>query len=160
MLDARDPVLALYRGVLILGAAGLVILTLGLAEFFVFEPPGQTTGLTATVKGVYLYDPQTKQALAGDRKTFTRSQPFAAAVDWTGLPEDQRFGARWFDSFQAPAGGVGPSAPSSLASVVPVKLPEGMKTFLPGTYLFVVERYSGGQPVEVIARRRVVVRAS
>lgn len=158
--DARDPVLALYRGVLVLGVAGLVILALGLAEFFAFEPPGQRTGLSATVGGVYQYDPQIRQTAGGDRRAFARSELFAAVVDWAGLPEDQRFGARWFDSFQAPAGGVGPAPPSSLPSVVPVKLPEGMKANFPGGYLFVVERYSGGRPVEVIARRQVVVEAS
>lgn len=160
MQDLRDPVLPLYRGILILGAVGLVILALGLAEFLVFEPPGQTTGLKASVTGVYAYDPTSGRTQDGDQKSFIRGQPFAATVDWTGLPADGSFGARWFDAFQAPAGGVGPGAPSALPGVVPVKLPEGMKVNLPGTYMFVVERYSGGQPVEVIARRQVVVKAA
>ena len=145
---------------LILGAAGIVILALGLVEFVVFEPPGQATGLKASITGVYAYDSKSGRTLDGDQKTFPRSQPFAATVDWSGLPAGGSFGARWFDSFQAPAGGVGPGAPGALPSVVPVKLPEGMKSNLPGTYMFVVERYSGGQPVEVIARRQVVVKAT
>ena len=160
MQDLRDPVLPIYRGILILGAAGVVILLLGLVEFLVFEPPGQTTGLKAPVNGVYAYDPRSGRTQDGDQRTFNRGQPFAAAVDWSGLPADGSFGARWFDAFQAPAGGVGPAAPDALPGVVPVKLPEGMKANLPGTYLFVVERYSGGQPVEVIARRQVVVKAT
>jgi hypothetical protein len=40
---------------------------------------------------------------------------------------------------------------------VPVALPAGLRQNIPGTYLFVVERISRGQPVEVLARRLVVV---
>jgi hypothetical protein len=42
--------------------------------------------------------------------------------------------------------------------VVPVETPEGEQANLPGDYLFVVERFSHGQPVEVLARRIVLVR--
>ena len=157
---ALDPVVRLYRGVVALGVAGLLLLGLGLGEFFVFEPPGQHSGLSARIEGVYAYDAASKQAGGGDRAVFKRDQAFAAAVDWSALPEGQSFGARWFDSFQTPAGGVGPAHPSGLARLVPVQKPPGLHYNLPGHYYFVVERFSGGQPVEVIASRSVLVELS
>ena len=42
--------------------------------------------------------------------------------------------------------------------VVPVEVPSGEERNLPGHYLFVVERYKNGQPVEVIGRRIVLVK--
>jgi hypothetical protein len=42
-------------------------------------------------------------------------------------------------------------------TVVPVEVPEGSRFVLPGRYTFVVERLSGGMPVEVLARRFVLV---
>jgi hypothetical protein len=54
---------------------------------------------------------------------------------------------------------VGPGNPTQLANqtVVPVAVPAGLKYNLPGQYIFVVERISGGVPVEVLARRIVLV---
>ena len=46
---------------------------------------------------------------------------------------------------------------ASPGSLVPVALPAGLKQNIPGTYLFVVERISRGQPVEVLARRLIEV---
>ena len=42
-------------------------------------------------------------------------------------------------------------------NAVPVALPQGLTQNIPGTYIFVVERISRGQPVEVLARRLVEV---
>jgi len=44
-----------------------------------------------------------------------------------------------------------------LFSIVPVKVPQGLHHNLPGHYTFVVERLQGGVPVEVLARRLVLV---
>jgi hypothetical protein len=41
--------------------------------------------------------------------------------------------------------------------VVPVITPPGLRHNLPGHYTFVVERIQGGLPVEVLARRIVLV---
>jgi hypothetical protein len=40
---------------------------------------------------------------------------------------------------------------------VRVNVPRGLKTNIPGEYVFVVERVAHGQPVEVLARRLVLV---
>src|ERR1700681_2123284 len=42
-----DQVLTLYRTLLVFATIGMAILAVGLVEFVYFEPPGQTTGLTA-----------------------------------------------------------------------------------------------------------------
>ena len=39
----------------------------------------------------------------------------------------------------------------------PIALPTNLKHNLPGQYLFVVERWANGVPVEVLARRIVLV---
>src|SRR5579859_5773138 len=53
----RDPVVTLYRTLLVCAAVAIVILAAGLAEFFYFEPFAQSSGLHARITGVYAYDP-------------------------------------------------------------------------------------------------------
>jgi len=54
---------------------------------------------------------------------------------------------------------VGPGTPSEVSNehIVPVEVPPGFRYVLPGRYTFVVERLRQGVPVEVLARRFVVV---
>jgi hypothetical protein len=84
---------------------------------------------------------------------------FAAVVDWSSLPKNIVVDARWYDAFGNVVGSVGPATPDQLASqtIVPVKVPPGFQHNLPGHYIFVVERYEGGVPVEVIGRRVILV---
>src|SRR5579884_3983568 len=90
---------------LALGAAGLLILVLGLVVFLRFAPLGQRTGLAARVIGVYAYDP-VQRTVAGPAATrFPRTQPFAARVSWASLPSGVVVGATWYDSLQDPARG-------------------------------------------------------
>src|SRR4030081_3436581 len=77
-----DPVRTLYRTLLIFDVVAVLILAAGVAEFLYFEPPGQHTGIKATIVGFYQYDPTTNKTFGPDRSTFTRSQLFAAVVDW------------------------------------------------------------------------------
>ncbi|TMC09799.1 MAG: hypothetical protein E6J29_13150 [Chloroflexi bacterium] len=135
-----------------------MILVVGLAQFIHFEPSGQHTGLAAKIVGVYDYDPKTRQTTGPNKDHFQTSEPFAAEVDWTSLPPDLVVGAQWFSGgFTIDAGGVGPARAASLSehSVVPVNF--GGARLPPGHYEFVVERYAGGRPVEVLARKTVVV---
>jgi len=154
-----DPVRSLYRALLVFDVVAVLILAIGLGEFLYFEPPGQATGLKATIVGVYLYDPATHATSGTDRRTFLRTQQFAAVVDWSSLPKEIDVDARWYDSFQAMVGRVGPGNPAELANqtTIPVGLPTGTKYNLPGQYVFVVERLESGVPVEVLARRIVLV---
>jgi hypothetical protein len=156
-----DPVRTLYRTLLVFDIVAILILAIGLGEFLYFERPGQGTGVTARV-GVYLYDPATGKTVGPERSTFTRDQQFAAVVDWSSLPQDIIVDARWYDSFEAIVGRVGPATPAQLAdaTIVPVALPTGLKHNLPGQYIFVVERLESGVPVEVLARRVVLVERS
>ena len=80
-------------------------------------------------------------------------------VDWSQLPPDLMVDARWFNSFGSIVGRVGPSTPAQLGSstIVPIITPQGLHHNLPGDYTFVVERLQGGLPVEVLARRIVLV---
>jgi hypothetical protein len=84
-------------------------------------------------------------------------------VDWTSLPPGFVVDARWYDTFGSMRGLVGPAHPSQLTtqSTVPVEVPPDLHYVLPGRYTFVVERIgSDGVPVEVLARRFVVVNRS
>jgi len=154
-----DQLQTLYRTLLVFATVAVLILAVGLVEFVYFEPPGQATGAKARVTGVYRYDPSTGNTVGPDRSSFARSEEFAAVVDWSGLPPDLSVDARWYDTFGNVVGRVGPSTPAQLGqrSTVPVTVPQGLHHNLPGHYTFVVERLQGGLPVEVLARRIVLV---
>jgi hypothetical protein len=154
-----DQVQTLYRTLLVFATVAVVILAVGLVEFVYFEPPGQTSGASARIVGIFHYDPAAGTTLGADRSSFTRNEEFAAEVSWSGLPDNLSVDARWYDVFGSVVGRVGPSTPAQLGnySVVPVKVPQGLHHNLPGHYTFVVERLQGGVPVEVLARRIVLV---
>jgi hypothetical protein len=154
-----DQVLTLYRTLLVFATVGMVILAVGLVEFVYFEPPGQTTRATAHIVGVFEFDPATGTTRGPDRTTFSRTQEFAAVVDWTQVPGNLIVDARWYDTFGTVVGRVGPSPASELGprTTVPVIVPQGLHHLLPGHYTFVVERFKGDLPVEVLARRIVLV---
>ena len=158
--SSYDQVRVLYRTLLVFATFGVVVLAVGLVEFVYFEPPGQSTGVTANVTGVFAFDPATGKVSGPDRSTFSRTQQFAAVVDWSSLPSGITVDARWYDGFGDVVGRVGPATPDQLAgdTVIPVVVPAGLHHSLPGHYTFVVERMSGGVPVEVLARRFVLVR--
>jgi hypothetical protein len=154
-----DQILTLYRTLLVFATVAVVILGVGLVEFVYFEPPGQRTGATAHIVGVFEYDPATNTTRGPDRTTFARTDLFAAVVDWSQLPPDIVVDARWFNSFGSVVGSVGPGTPTELGpqSTVPVIVPPGLHHSLPGHYTFVVERLKDGRPVEVLGRRIVLV---
>jgi hypothetical protein len=154
-----DPVRSLYRALLWFDIVAIIVLAIGLGEFIYFEPPGQSTGVKATIVGVYQYDPTTRMTSGPDRRIFARSDQFAAVVDWSSLPQGITVDARWYDSFEAIVSRIGPGTPAELADkpTVPVGVPTGLKHNLPGQYVFVVERLENGVPVEVLARRIVLV---
>jgi hypothetical protein len=154
-----DQILTLYRTLLVFATVAVLILGVGLVEFVYFEPPGQATGKTAHIVGVFEYDPATRATHGPDRTTFARTDEFAAVVDWSQLPPDLMVDARWFNSFGSIVGRAGPGTAAELGpqSTVPVIVPPGLHHSLPGHYTFVVERLKDGQPVEVLARRIVLV---
>ena len=155
----HDPVRSLYRALLWFDIVAIIILAIGLGEFIYFEPPGQSSGVKATIAGVYQYDPATHTTSGPDRRIFARSEQFAALVDWSSLPQNITVDARWYDGFEAIVGRVGPGTPAQLVAhtIVPVAVPAGLKHNLPGQYVFVVERLQNDVPVEVLARRIVLV---
>jgi hypothetical protein len=154
-----DQILTLYRTLLVFATVAVVILSVGLVEFVYFEPPGQTTGATAHIVGVFAYNPAAGTTHGPDRTTFARTDEFAAVVDWSQLPPDIVVDARWFNAFGSIVGGAGPGTPAALGSqsTVPVIVPSGLHHSLPGHYTFVVERLKDGRPVEVLGRRIVLV---
>jgi hypothetical protein len=158
MSAAPDEILPLYRAIKLVGVLAIVIFATGIVEFISFEPPGQDTGAVAQITGVYAYDPAAQTISGPSVERFQRSQPFAAVVDWTSITPGTEVAARWFNSFGEVVGQVGPARAETIgAGAVPVALPSGLRQNIPGTYLFVVERIAGGQPVEVLARRLIVV---
>jgi len=154
-----DQLRTLYRTLLVYATVGVLILSIGIVQFAYFERPGQASGVTARIVGVYEYDPTSHKTVGPDRSEFPRSEEFAAVVDWSSLPSNLIVDARWYDTFGSMRGAVGPAHPSALTDhgVVPVEAPEGFHLVLPGRYTFVVERLQDGVPVEVLGRRFVVV---
>lgn len=154
-----DQLRVLYRTLLVFATVGVVILAIGLVEFAYFEPLGQSSGTRAHIAGVYEYNPSTQQTVGPDRSEFSRTEVFAAVIDWSSLPSNLIVDARWYDSFGSVEGHVGPGRAADLAqqSIVPVEVPEGHRFVLPGRYTFVVERLKDDVPVEVLGRRFVVV---
>jgi hypothetical protein len=150
-----DQLRVLYRTLLVFATVGAAILAIGVVQFAYFEPIGQSSGASAHIQGVYVYDSTTGKTVGRDRYEFPRSGEFAAVVDWSSVPSNLTVDARWYDSFGLLVGQVGPASPGDLTdkSVIPVLVPEGFHYVLPGTYTFVVERLENGQPVEVIGRR-------
>lgn len=162
MAVQHDQLRTLYLTLLVFATVAIVVLAVGLVEFVYFEPPGQVSGAKARIVGVFEYDPATGHVIDGDRSTFSRNQEFAAEVSWEGLPENLSVDARWYDTFGSIVGRIGPSTPAELgsSSTVPVTAPPGLHHNLPGHYTFVVERLKDGLPVEVLARRIVLVERS
>lgn len=159
MIVGKDETRPAYRLMVALGIAGAVILVIGLAQFFHYEPPGQRSGVHARIVGIFDYDVHAGNVRGPNKDHFKTNEPFAARVDWSSVPADTVVGAHWFSGgFAIDAGGVGPSPARTLAEkdpVVPVNLGGGR---LPaGHYQFVVERYSRDRPVEVLARAAVLV---
>jgi len=155
---APDETRPAFRLLVALGVAGMVILAVGLAQFVHFEPPGQRTGLAARITGIFDYDVKTGNSFGPAKDHFRTNEPFAAAVDWSSLPPDLVVAANWFSGgFALDYGGVGPARAADLTekSVVPVN--RGSQRFPSGRYEFVVERYAGGRPVEVLGRQSVIV---
>lgn len=157
-----DPSRLYFRFLVGLGVAGVLILLLGLVQFLGFEPVGQHTGTRAKISAVFAYDSGNPSVQGRDRHQFSPRETPAAAVDWGSLPPDLVVGGAWFSgSFAEPFGAVGPARAADLTGRGPVQVDRQGARLLPqGDFTFVVERYSGGQPVEVLARRTVVVSGS
>lgn len=157
---AYDQLRVLYRTLLVFATVGVVILSIGLVQFAYFERPGSGTGVMARIVGVFKYDSTTMKTSGPNRSEFSRTDQFAAVVDWTSLPSSLVVDARWYDTFGSMRGSVGPAHPADLVSqsTIPVEVPPDLHYVLPGRYTFVVERIgSDGVPVEVLGRRFVVV---
>jgi hypothetical protein len=156
----RDDINPLFILIVVLGVVGALILTAGGIEFVAFEPL-QHSGMTARVQGVYRYDPKSDRTTGSSSTRFTEDQSFAAVVDWKSVPQSTLVGAHWFNGFGEDVGSVGPETAGNLAAshqnIVPAGVPRGLDKNLPGHYLFVVERYVNGSPVEVIGRVIVLV---
>lgn len=155
----HEQVRTIYRTLLFLATVGVVVLAVGLVEFVHFEPPGQATGEAARIVGVFRYDPVSGAVSGTDESRFPRTEQFAAVVDWSTLPSGIAVDARWYDGFGDIVGRIGPGTPGQLSGdrVIPVVVPPGFRHSLPGQYTFVVERLQEGVPVEVLARRIVLV---
>lgn len=154
-----DQLRVLYRTLLVFATVAVVVLCVGLVQFVYFERPGEETGVKAHIVGVYEYDVASHQTVGSDRSEFPRTAVFAAVVDWSTVPSNLVVDARWYDTFGSMRGEVGPAHPADLVShgTIPVEVPQDLKFVLPGRYTFVVERVDGGVPVEVLARRFVLV---
>ena len=143
------------------GAFGAIILMLGLALFLYYEPADEHVGnANARISGVYRYDPQTGRQTGASTARFSRRDVPAAVVDWASLPPDMVVAAHWYDVNGQLIGGVGPAAAQAQAnSPIPIDVKAGIEVPT-GGYVFVVERFSGGRSVEVLARSAIKVDAA
>jgi hypothetical protein len=163
LIAVRDDFRPLYRTMLVLGGAAIVILSAGFLFLLAVAPPSEHTGLRATIEGVYLYDPSDATIHGGPRRSFAPDQSFAAKVDWSLLPPTTVVGAQWYNGLAQVVGRVGPSAAGQLAAegaLVVLATPQDGRQNLPGVYTVVVARYSHGQAVELLARTSVLVERS
>lgn len=150
---------AIQRTLIAAGMAAVLILVAGVVEFLHFEPPGQHTGALAYVRGVYLYDTATEKVTGKQVKEVSANQAFAAVIDVTAVPDGTIVDARWLDPLGNVVGFGGPVDVAILRAIpaVPVLVPKGTSQNLPGRYTVVIERWSGGRPVEVLDRSGVLV---
>lgn len=162
-MSSSDDLRPLYRAMLLLGGMAVVILALGIVDFLAFEPLGQHTDTRVGISGIYAYDPATRATSGPPATRFAAGQDFAAVIDWSTAPAGAVLGARWSNSLGTAVGEVAPRRAGAMTErerLLPVKVPPGFHRNLPGEYVLVVERYRGNQPVEVVARRLVLVKRS
>jgi hypothetical protein len=141
------------------GAIGALILLLGLGLFLYFEPIDEQAGNTnARITGVYAYDQATGERISTTPTARYRPRQVpGAVVDWKSVPADMVVSAHWYDDHGQVLGGVGPAAAASQpANPIPIDV-DTTTVIPPGAYVFVVERYSGGRPVQVLARAPIKV---
>lgn len=151
-----DEIAPAYRLMVAAGAIGFLILSLGAFQFIHYEPLGQRSGLHARIVGIYAYDARSGEVRGDNLDHIGSGKPFAARVDWTSLPASTRVAGRWVVSgFAIDIGGTGPAAAGSLPEVIPAT--PGKQKLPAGRITFVVERWSGGRAVEVLARKSIVV---
>jgi hypothetical protein len=161
IVSQADDLRPLYRAMLALGAAAILILAFGLVFFLRFAPPGEGSGLRVQVEGVYAYDPSTGVTRGSAASVFPPGQPFAARVRWSSVPAGVEVGAHWYNALEQQLGGVGPETAGALAerqAPVPVTTHGDQAQNLPGQYTVVVARYANRQPVELLGRSTVLVR--
>jgi len=161
IVSQADDLRPLYRAMLALGAAAILILAFGLVFFLRFAPPGERSGLRVQVEGVYAYDPSTGVTRGSAASVFPPGQPFAARVRWSSVPAGVEVGAHWYNALEQQLGGVGPETAGALAerqAPVPVTTHGDQAQNLPGQYTVVVARYANRQPVELLGRGTVLVR--
>ena len=112
----------------------------------------------ARIVGVYDWDGRSGSTTGPNKDHFRSDEPFAAVVDWSSLPPSLEVGAGWFSGgFAVGAGSVGPAPAGALSRQPAVPVNSGSQRFPSGHYQFVVERFARGIPVEVLARKTVVV---
>lgn len=143
------------------GAAGLVVLLLGVALFVYFEPLRIGTGPEhhVTVTGVRAYDTQTNSVTGKNEQKFKPTQVPAAVVDWSGVDPGLEVRASWYADGTAEVSAVGPDRAGVMPTAIP--LTEAQGGAVPaGTYVFVAGRWQGGRVVEVLARVTIEVTAS
>ena len=139
------------------GVAGLLAVVGGLGWLAYDEPLTPPSGVHARIQGPFRLDRHAHRPVGAATRQFTPDQVPVAVVDWSSVPPGMTAGAGWFDDSGSEAGSVGPGRPGSLPSAVPIDVPAGVK-IPPGSYEFVVGRYSGGRLVEVLARVWIRVR--
>lgn len=165
MIAPRTP-MAGDRGpfylLIALGGVALAVLGFSFAQFVYFEPPGEHSDIRAPITSVATFDPVTGTLGPAAGGRFAPGQVFAATVDWSAVPRAALVGATWTSGpFATDFGGVGPARAADLAGrPIPIRPPAraGAASILPpGPYTLSVLRYAGGRPVEVLARRQVLV---
>ncbi len=155
MTDDPKP---LFLPIVVAGAIGAVILLSGLALFSYFEPVDAQPGNgNARITGVYRFDPITGDRVGASTARFTSRDVPAAVVDWKSLAPDIVVEAHWYDDNGEVLGGVGP-APAGAQPARPIPIDVAPGDEIPASaYVFVVERYSGGRSVQVLARSAIKV---
>jgi hypothetical protein len=134
------------------GLIGTVALAVGLGGASWSELRQQHSTSRARIVGVYRWDDSSKAAVGSPGLEFSQDSDIVAEVDWSAVPGDVVVSAEWYDSSGDLVDSIGPAPASKIGS-------DGVMwssdNFGSDSYAFELERWSGGERVETLAREVV-----
>lgn len=146
-----------YALLAVAGLLGTAVLLVGAGQLVLYEVPSHNSGLHAAIEGVYPFDVD-RQAVDGPAATEFDAgsvDALAARVTWADLPPTTIVSGDWYDSSGAL---VARSGPAAAARMHPIVVAGDDAALSPGAYLFAVERWDGGTPIEVLTKELVRLR--
>ncbi|MFZ0215157.1 MAG: hypothetical protein WAM30_04365 [Candidatus Dormiibacterota bacterium] len=152
----RDELQPAFVTMLAVGSICALFISLGWGNLLIGTAPWAHVNVTATVSGVFGYDPGTGETGAPSTQ-FRTGHAFAASVDWSRLPGSLQVGARWYDGNDQDWGGTSP-APARALAAQRALAPMARTNAPAGRYELLVMRYFGGHAIQILGHAIVQVR--